>query len=145
MEDRSLYGYSLDEHEFSVEVPGQYAEGSGAAEPKVTIAISAHGGGTVGEAYAGNGWDYLVAADGVPVISGQDLRSAPGKAAGHAEMARSLAVFLSADAETLSRRPADRGSEGPDYSADAESFLIAEGERFSSFADPEMSEAEAGE
>src|SRR6185503_869841 len=86
---QQIYGYGPAEHEYSVTVPELTA-----GDPVIVIYLSAHGGGTVGEAYANNGWDYLVTSDGRPVIEGSDLRSAPARASGHAEMARALASFL---------------------------------------------------
>lgn len=90
----TIYGYSPDEHEYSADVP-QLTVG----DPPLRIYISAHGGGTVGESYAHNGWDYLVTEDGRTVLEGSDIRS--GLGATHGDMARSLAVFLSAAGESF--------------------------------------------
>lgn len=90
MEDHTLYGYTLAEHEFKVTVPMLNRPPSD--EPTLIIAISAHGGGTVGKSYAHNGWDYSVYADGVEIANGGKLASGAPKT--HAEMARTLAGFL---------------------------------------------------
>jgi hypothetical protein len=123
-----LYGYSPEEHEYGVKVPGLYG-----GDGEVTIYISAHGGGTVGESYAANGWDYLVTSDGVTVLEGSDIRSAPARAAGHAEMARTLATFLSAAGESLAHGGSESEYAG-EYSADESAWLEAEYERLGSFA-----------
>lgn len=121
----TLYGYSLAEHEYTVTVPKMYAGMPN--EPTVVIAVSAHGGGTVGESYASNGWDYAVYVDGREVISGDDITSPYGRGSTHAEVAVTLAAFLSADAESLRYREAAEVS--GDYDADAVAFLQSEGER----------------
>jgi hypothetical protein len=127
----TLYGYTEDEHEYTVAVPKMYAEPS-PHEPDITIAVSAHGGGTVGKSYANNGWDYAVYANGVKVISGQDLRSAPAKETTHAEIARSLCSFLASDIENGTG----------EYDATAREFLEAEDERLVMFAMAAENEAE---
>ena len=126
---QQLYGYGPDEHEYSVDVP---AINTG-DDVKITLYLSAHGGGTVGEEYAANGWDYLVTADGVTVLEGSDIRSAEARAAGHAEMARSLATFLAADGESLSH--AYYGTrQGEQYGEAEAEFLAANYERLGCFA-----------
>jgi hypothetical protein len=92
MKDGTLLGYTLAEHEYKVTVPMLNRPPSD--EPALIIAISAHGGGTVGQSYAHNGWDYAVYADGTEIANGDDLTSGAPKT--HAEMARELAGFLSA-------------------------------------------------
>jgi hypothetical protein len=132
MQDNTLYGYTLAEHEYQTTLPV-----IGSDDQPVVIAISAHGGGTAGESYADNGWDYVVYADGSEIISGQDLRSG-GMGATHAEMARVLCSFLSADAESLNYMV--RGFHCEDagrldvYDDVAREFLSAEGERLGLFA-----------
>jgi hypothetical protein len=123
-----LYGYSAGEHEYAETVPALY--GSDAA---LVIYVSAHGGGTVGEAYANNGWDYLVTYDGQTMLEGSDLRSPEGRPASHAEMARSLASFLSAAGESL-HYSGDRSEYAGEYSASEAEWLAAEGERLGLFA-----------
>lgn len=129
MEDRTLYGYTRDEHEYTVIVPKMYAEPS-PHEPVIVIAISAHGGGTPGESYAHNGWDYAVYSNGTEVINGDDLSS--GSPATHARMAVTLATFLSADAEAIAS-PRESG-ERSQYDAEALAFLESEGERLGNWA-----------
>lgn len=130
---QQVYGYGLTEHEYSVSVPA-IMTGDG----ELIIYISAHGGGTVGEAYAGNGWDYLVTHDGRIVLEGSDIRSAPGRAAGHAEMARTLASFLSAAGESLALSGESSEYAG-EYSADEAEWLAAEYERLGAFASGDFS------
>ena len=127
---QQIYGYGPAEHEYAVTVPEVTAD-----DPVIVIYLSAHGGGTVGEEYAGNGWDYLVTSDGRPVIEGSDLRSAPARAAGHAEMARSLGGFLAAAGESLAYS-ADRSEYAAEYTAEQAQWLAAEHERLSLFSDP---------
>jgi hypothetical protein len=79
---------SGDPYEYVCEHPGQ-TWGS----PRVLIGITAHGGGTVGVAYAHNGWSYAVTRDGVLIAEGDDLQSG-GMGATHDEMSRVLADFL---------------------------------------------------
>jgi len=67
-------------------------------QPSLTIGIAALGGGTVGQAYAGNGWIYAVHLGGELVASGSDLRSG-GFGRTHQQMAAVLASCL-ADGET---------------------------------------------
>jgi hypothetical protein len=124
----TLYGYSTSEHEYSVSVPALCR-----GDSEVRIYLSAHGGGTVGESYAGNGWDYLVTDDGRAVLDGADLRSPAGRPAGHAEMARALASFLSAAGESLALYGDDPAE--PDYSPGQAEWLAANYERLSLFAD----------
>ena len=64
-----------------------------AGQPSLTIAVAALGGGTVGRAYADNGWVYAVHLDGDLVVSGADLYSG-GFALTHQQMAATLAVYL---------------------------------------------------
>jgi hypothetical protein len=67
-------------------------------QPSLTISIAALGGGTVGQAYADNGWIYAVHLGGELVASGSDLRSGDfGRT--HQQMAAVLASCL-ADGET---------------------------------------------
>jgi hypothetical protein len=131
----TLYGYTLAEHDYSVAVPCMYRAPSD--EPTVIIAISAHGGGTVGESYSDNGWDYSVYADGTEIIAGSDLRSG-GMPATHEAMARTLAAFLSADAESLAYVARNGYCEDAGrldvYGDDARAFLETEGERLGLFA-----------
>jgi hypothetical protein len=128
----TLYGYTLAEHEYKVTVPCLYQAPSG--EPTVIIAVSAHGGGTIGKAYAGS-WDYGVYVNGAEVIAGQELRS-PANGATHEEMARELAGFLSAYGESL-RLSGDDSEYAADYRGAARDFLVAEYERLALFADDE--------
>lgn len=123
-----LYGYGPGEHEYSVTVPALST-----GDTELTIYVSAHGGGTVGEAYAGNGWDYLVMSDGARMVEGSDIRSAPGRAAGHAEMARTLANFLSAAGESL-YASGDESEYAAEYDEVERAFLVAEYERLGAFA-----------
>lgn len=123
-----LYGYSPAEHEYSVKVP-EITTG----EAELVIYLSAHGGGTVGEEYRANGWDYLVTEAGRPVLEGSDLRSGDGRAAGHAEMARTLASFLASDGESFAYHPG-RAELTAHYSAEEAAWLAANHERLSSFA-----------
>jgi len=95
-----LYNYTRDQHEYHIEVPPVMT-----GDEALEICVSAHGGGTVGKAYAGNGWDYAVYHDGLLVIEGSDIRSPEGRPAGHAETARSLASFLSAAGEHAALYP----------------------------------------
>lgn len=93
-------------------------------DPEVTISIEAFGGGTPGKAYAGNDWFYEVRMDGEFIMDGGDLHHAlPATAE---DMARVLADFLSADAESPG------ALEGYD---DAErAFLESQGERLGMWA-----------
>lgn len=129
----TLYGYTTDEREYSVSVPEIMT-----GDTEVRIYLSAHGGGTVGESYAGNGWDYLVTDDGVTVIEGSDLRSPEGRPADHAEMAQSLASFLSAAGEHFAYRHSQCGSSScdywDDYSDDEADWLAANYERLGLFS-----------
>lgn len=104
--------------EYSIDVP-ELTSG----DPQVTIEISAVGGGTVGQFYAGNRWEYNVLCDGKVVITGDDLRSAPAAGSTHAEMAVCLAGFLGAYAESE--------SELAEMCWQAREFLELEGERLS--------------
>lgn len=144
MSDNTLYGYALDEHEFRAEVPPMMITG----DRRIVIGLSAHGGGTVGKAYADNGWDYVVYVSTPPahlarVISGSDLRSAPARAAGHLEMARTLCAFLAAAGESLHWSGDDSryAAEYPD--GPARDFLAAEYERLSLVSDEETSDDDA--
>jgi hypothetical protein len=125
-------------HEYTVTVPRMYVNAPD--EPEIIVAISAHGGGTVGESYANNGWDYAVHVNGRELISGSDLRSAAMLTADsdqgtHAAMARTLCAFLASDGETLahSRYP-DAPELSGEYDQDAGEFLAAEHERLGAFA-----------
>lgn len=134
MEDRTLYGYTLAEHEYQVDVPKMYVDA--VDEPVITVAISAHGGGTVGTSYFGTGWDYAVYADGREVISGQDLRSG-GAGGTHEGMARTLCAFLANDAETITTRHASQPEDAERlgvYDDEATAFLESEGERLSLYS-----------
>lgn len=62
-------------------------------QPTLTISIAAAGGGTVGHAYADNGWIYTVHLDGDLVASGGDLRSG-GFPRTHQQMAADLVTCL---------------------------------------------------
>src|SRR4051812_21294748 len=64
-----------------------------AGQPSLTIAIAALGGGTVGRAYADNGWVSAVLLDSDLVASGADL-SCGGFARTHRQMAAALTVHL---------------------------------------------------
>ena len=123
----------LADHEYSVEVPSMYAAPSD--DPSVTIHLSAHGGGTVGQAYAHNGWTYAVVVDGTEIITGDDLRTNATPAT-HAGMAATLANFLAAAGESLHYHD-QRGTES-DYADEypagpVRDFLTAEYERLSMF------------
>ena len=67
-------------------------------QPPLTISIAALGGGTLGKAYADNGWIYAVHLGGELVVSGSDLRSG-GFGRTHQQMAAVLASGLT-DGET---------------------------------------------
>lgn len=122
---------AMPDHEYTVIVPPLSDD-----DVPVMIGISAAGGGTVGQSYADNRWDYAVYADGEMVISGQNLRSGR-MGATHAEMARTLCSFLSADGETLAH-PGDDAPELTDtYRMHARTFLASEYERLGLFADDE--------
>jgi hypothetical protein len=128
---KQLYGYSRDEHEYEVSIPQIMTD-----DGPLIICMSAHGGGTVGKSYAGNGWDYAVYdEDGFPVIEGSDLRSPAGRPAGHAEMARALASFLSDYGESFALAGFTIGDgDTPEYSPDEAEWLAANYERLGSFA-----------
>jgi hypothetical protein len=129
VEDHTLYGYTLAEHEYKVTVPMLNRPPSD--EPTLIIAISAHGGGTVGQSYSRNAWDYAVYANGTEVISGgnADHELWSGSPSTHADMARTLAGFLSAHAESPGKLA--------EYDDDARAMLTAEttADRLSLFAD----------
>ncbi|MFC4334071.1 hypothetical protein [Salininema proteolyticum] len=125
----------LPEEIYWADVP-EFAEG----EPRVRIAVSAFGGGTVGKAYAGQTWAYavLIDTDKSPewVITGDDLRSGAMPAT-HEEMVRTLATFLSADGEHV----AGGACEGEcsericnQYDEPQREFLEANRERFALFS-----------
>jgi hypothetical protein len=130
-----LYGYTATEHEYSVTVPQLSTD-----DPEMIIYMSAHGGGTVGESYAGNGWDYMITEAGEVILQGSDIRSAEGMAAGHAAMAVSLAGFLSAYGESFHshehyQRDGWRESEYADGHTEQEAqWLAANYERLSMFS-----------
>jgi hypothetical protein len=129
-----LYGYTPAEHEYSVAVP-ELCDG----DSSLAIYVSAHGGGTVGEEYADNGWDYLVTVDGETMLEGSDIRSG-GMPASHASVARTLASFLSAAGESLhSHEHYVRDEYGAseyagDYTPEQAEWLAAEHERLGMFA-----------
>jgi hypothetical protein len=129
----------LSEHEYTVTVPGMYAPTlptmDGQGEQAVKIGLSKLGGGTIGNTYSGS-WEYAVEVNGVIVIEGNDLRSG-ALGATHAEMANTLANFLSATGESLhSAEMSGRESEYADeYDEDARAFLTSDYERLSLFAE----------
>ena len=104
------HAVNLEDHEYHVDVPSMYVEPND--DPAITIYVSAHGGGTVGQAYAHNGWTYSVTVDGSEIITGDDLRTGATPAT-HAGMAATLANFLAAAGESLSYHD-QRGTES-DY------------------------------
>jgi hypothetical protein len=120
----------MSDYEYSVAVPSMYAAPND--DPNIFIRISAHGGGTVGESYAGNGWTYSVEVNGSALITGDDLRSNATPAT-HAQMAATLANFLSAAGESLSLR-GDRSEYRDEYLTRQREFLAAEYERLGMFA-----------
>lgn len=124
----SIMDSHLADVEYSVDVP-ELCTG----DAKVRIEISAVGGGTVGKSYAWNMWMYNVIYDGQLVITGDDLGS-NGTPATHAEMAVSLAGFLSATAES------EREMAGVCWQA--REFLELEGERLGVW-NADVREAEA--
>lgn len=63
--------------------------------PGLKFEVAAMGGGTVGEAYADNGWWYRVLRDDEPFYAGNDLRSG-GIPQTHEAMARVLVDCLEA-------------------------------------------------
>ena len=99
MTDVLIDGYPC---EYAVEVPGLYF---GDSEPRVHIGINKLGGGTLGVLYPGT-WEWIVYANGEPVLEEADLRSG-AQGATHDEMARSLCSFLSAAGESLYGRDGD--------------------------------------
>lgn len=121
----------MTQYEYRVKVPSMYCAPSD--EPSITINISAFGGGTVGESYADNRWSYLVTATDAIRISGDDLRSG-GTGATHAQMARTLASFLSAAGESL-RWSGDDSEYAKEYTGRVREFLESEYERLGMFAD----------
>lgn len=129
-----LYGYTADEHEFSVNVPQLSSD-----DPELVIYVSAHGGGTVGESYANNGWDYMITEAGETILQGSDIRS-NGTPATHAGMAVTLASFLSAYGESFHshehyQRDGWQASEFADsYTAEEAEWLAANYERLSMFS-----------
>jgi hypothetical protein len=129
MNDNTMYGYTLREHEARFDIPRVYA---GDGEARIVVAISAHGGGTLGKAYAANSWDYAVFMGTDrhlrKIISGQDISSAEGTPAGHLDMVRSLCSFLSAAGESL-RWSGERSEYAGQYTGAAADFLVAEYER----------------
>jgi hypothetical protein len=112
--------------EYEVTVPERYP-----GDPEIVIAISAMGGGTVGKTYRDNRWEYAVKVNGDVLITGDDLRSG-GMASGHAWMARTLAIFLSAAGESL-RYSGDSSDYAGEYTGKVREFLEAEYERLSLF------------
>ena len=124
-DDRNIE--DLDEHELIVIVPPMQSN-----DPTIQIGISAHGGGTIGRAYAHNGWDYVVMVADEAVIEGSDLRSGAAEAT-HRQMVFTLCSFLSAAGESLQYSKKD--SEYVDkYSELQQEFLISEHERLGMFA-----------
>lgn len=117
----------IEDYEYSMDVP-ELTRG----DDTLTIHMNAVGGGTVGEAYAHNGWEYAVTFNGDEVITGSDLRSnaTPGT---HASMARTLAGFLSAAGESFSHS-GDRSEYADEYMGSARDFLESEHERLSLFS-----------
>ena len=130
-----LYGYTKDEHEYSVTVPQLSTD-----DPELIIYMSAHGGGTVGKSYAGNGWDYMITESGETILEGSDIRSPAGRPAGHAEMAASLADFLSAYGDSFhshehNRRDGWQASEFADgYTEQEAEWMAANYERLGMFS-----------
>ena len=128
-----LYGYTTDEHEFSIVVPKMYERDS-----DMVIYISAHGGGTVGESYSDTGWDYMVTDNGLTVLEGQDLRSG-GTPGSHEGMAATLASFLSATGESFQyhenvNRDRSQSDYADDYTVSEAEWLMANHERLGLFA-----------
>lgn len=115
--------------EYTVTVPKQYDNAPD--ESEITIGITALGGGTVGRAYAGTGWQWQVRENSTLVLLAQDLRSNMTPAT-HDDMARTLAAFLSADAETLAY--GDRDALSTEYTQAQRDFIESNGERLSAFA-----------
>lgn len=135
-----------DMYEYSVVIPSMYVTPND--DPEIIIWISAAGGGTVGESYAGNDWHYGVTFNDAMLIKGSDIRS-NATPASHADMARTLAGFLSADGESfwshdhITRDGSENSEHGGRYSARVREILAAEHERLSSFAAGDMAEAES--
>lgn len=125
MTDVLIDGYPC---EYAVEVPGLYF---GDSEPRVHIGINKLGGGTLGVLYPGT-WEWIVYANGEPVLEEADLRSG-AQGATHDEMARSLCSFLSAAGESLYGRDGDSEYAG-EYTDEQTAFLVAEYERLSMFS-----------
>jgi hypothetical protein len=121
--------------EYSVVVPVL-----GEGDPPVRIDIAAAGGGTMGERYAGNAWIYHVYCGGDLVVSGDDVWSS-AVPAGHAEMAVTLAAFLSADGENIAYGGEDSDHVAAGYDAAGLGFLGAEGERLGVWAGHEQERA----
>lgn len=120
------------DYEYSVTVPSMYLEPND--DPVIVIRVSAHGGGTPGQAYAYNGWTYSVEVDGAELITGDDLRTNATPST-HASIARTLANFLAAAGESLhyhSQR-SERSEYADEYDRPAQDFLTAEYERLSEF------------
>ncbi len=129
-----LYGYSRTEHEYQVLVPKTMSD-----DGWITIYLSAHGGGTIGKSYAGNGWDYAVYDGDSLVIEGSDIRSPEGRPAGHAETARSLCSFLSYYGEGFSYGDRSELDYADEYTEPGQEWLAANHERLAMFASEECS------
>lgn len=122
----------LSDFEFSTDVPGMYVTPSD--EPAVTIYLAAEGGGTIGEAYAGQRWHYAVLCPGRAYITGSDLRTGAAPAT-HAQAARVLADHLATIGESLYwTRGTDRSEHAADYAGRVRAFLESAHERMALFA-----------
>lgn len=84
-----LYFDGPQDHEYSVTVPKMYVDEI--SEPEIIIHVSAVGGGTVGNSYAGN-WAYSVTIDGEETMHGDSLRTPTPHT--HDQAARILADYL---------------------------------------------------
>lgn len=125
-------------YEYSVHVPTMYISPTFAIdEPEILISISAVGGGTAGEAYAHNSWEYAVYYNHAKLISGSDLRS--GASATHAQMAATLASFLGNAGESLHYSGTD-SEYAEEYDETQRAFLEFEYERLELFAYDAMAE-----
>lgn len=123
MEVVNMFDAYLAEVEYQVDVPPEYSR---SAEAAIRIGMSAVGGGTVGEAYAGNGWIWGVWENGRLILSAADLRSPAASAATHAEMVRTLCSFLAHDGDVI----ASGGTvEGESYTPAQREFLGRNNER----------------
>lgn len=119
----------VPEPEYTVAVPKQY--GNAPLESEITIGITALGGGTVSNAYANSGWQWQVRENSTVVLFSGDLRANMTPAT-HNDMARTLAAFLSADAEVVTTcGPEDLDTA---YTQAQRDFLESYGERLAAFA-----------